>query len=400
MSSLTSVLAMLDFGIGNGLVNLVATSDGKGGNEPIRNGISNAAMILVLQAALLGVALAVLLPRFDVAGFFQLQSSTAIQDGAVAVMAFAALFVMGLPTNLIQKVNTGLQEGYVNNVVQGVSGILGLLAILLVVRLELGLPMLIVTTMGVAIVGSLGNWVIALRRRPWLLPSLPRTELAGMKQLMLGGIGFFVIDCVMMLGVHSDNILISHIFGASAVASYAVLQKLGFIGSSVFQILSSPLWPAYAEALARGDTNWVRKAFSRSLLVCSGIGGCVALLLLVFGKPLISIWVGPNLIPSTVLLLGFCFSIVVVSLTTPLSVLLCAGPLLKPQVVMHIIAGLSAVVAKVLLSSVIGVAGVIWATGICYLTFYVGPGLYVVLRFLRSKNVQGTSLERPFVLEG
>jgi O-antigen/teichoic acid export membrane protein len=71
----------------------------------------------------------------------------------------------------------------------------------------------------------------------------------------------------------------------------------------------SPLWPAFGEAITRRDFSWVhttlRRCYKLILVVCFPLIAGITLM----GPWLISIWVGPRLVPerSLLALLGIWF---------------------------------------------------------------------------------------------
>jgi O-antigen/teichoic acid export membrane protein len=73
--------------------------------------------------------------------------------------------------------------------------------------------------------------------------------------------------------------LLAHADGADRVAPFSILQRtfsVFVIGSA---LLMTPLWPAYSESFARGDFEWVRATFRRSLVANAIIAGVPVFLL-------------------------------------------------------------------------------------------------------------------------
>src|SRR5208282_70762 len=103
------------------------------------------------------------------------------------------------------------------------------------------------------------------REFPWLLPARRAFSGVAARKIFDLGILFFVLQCAFVLAYTSDNIVIAQVLGAAAVALYAVPQKLFSSVSTIVSMAINPLWPAYGEALARGDVAWVRRTFFASL---------------------------------------------------------------------------------------------------------------------------------------
>jgi O-antigen/teichoic acid export membrane protein len=99
----------------------------------------------------------------------------------------------------------------------------------------------------------------------------------------------------------------------------------------------------------------------------------VALPLLIFGKPIISFWVGPELVPSSALLMGFFFWVFLVNYGGTMSVFLNSGSLVGKQCIFNGVAAISSILLQLILCGLWGVAGVIWAILSGYGLFYTIP---------------------------
>lgn len=107
------------------------------------------------------------------------------------------------------------------------------------------------------------------------------------------GLGYkiFIINVQAIVLYQTTNVLISNLSSPEQVTTYNIAYKLFSCMLMVFNIVSAPLWPAYTDAYARGDYEWVKLTYKKVLkilLLC--IGGC--LLLALFSDPIYYIWVG------------------------------------------------------------------------------------------------------------
>ena len=71
---------------------------------------------------------------------------------------------------------------------------------------------------------------------------------------------------------------------------------------------STPTWPAVAEALARDDHPWARKAAKRLYLFGTGFVVCSALGLFLIGPWVLPIWLGEDFSGTSRVLLG-CYGL-------------------------------------------------------------------------------------------
>jgi len=91
------------------------------------------------------------------------------------------------------------------------------------------------------------------------------------------GMLYLILQIVGAIAYSTDSLVIAHFFGATAVAQYAVPDKMFSLIGTVIAMMLAPLWPAYAEALARGDSAWVRRTFSLSLALAFGASLALAI---------------------------------------------------------------------------------------------------------------------------
>jgi O-antigen/teichoic acid export membrane protein len=220
--------------------------------------------------------------------------------------------------------------------------------------------------------------------RPWLRPA--RSFVSGplARRILRMGLLFFVLQLTIVTTVFSDNLIVAQVLDSSAVTQYAVPAKLfGFVGSLVAMLVWS-LWPAYGEAIARGDILWARRTLARSLAVTLVATAAPALVFAVLGGPIVHLWVGDAVDPSSWLLAGLAAWALVSGLGSTLSIFLNGASILKAQVVCGVCMFATSLPLKAVFAEWWGVAGVPWAATISYVFCFAGPlFLYVPRVFER-----------------
>ena len=387
LASLIAFLALTDLGVGNALVNAVARAAGSNDREEVAAAVSSAFYILVVQGTLVLAIFAASYSFIDWAKLFGLQAELARTEAGPAVAVLVALVALQLPFGAAQRVREGYQESFKNNLWQMAGNILGLLGLLLVVQMDLGLPWLVLALAGAPLAASLANtWRHFGRDRPWLKPRWRAVTRQAGRVLFRSGLIFSALSAFTFIGIYSDSLIVSHLLGAAAVTEYAVVQRLSLV-AYIFHAFIITLWPAYGDAMARGEYDWVRTAFRRSLVISLGFGAMVALGMGIAGPGLIRIWVGADVLPPPGLLYGFCTYILLSAFIGSIATIFNAGPLLRYQFWILGVASLVALVLKVVLCKEYGVAGVIWATAIAFGFFYVVPGWLIVRTLLNRRDL-------------
>ncbi|MBT9288473.1 lipopolysaccharide biosynthesis protein [Prosthecodimorpha staleyi] len=385
MSSFVAILGFADLGVGNGVLTMVARLNGKDSFDGIRTVVSSAVAILVILAGVLAGAFVLAYPRIDWFRLFNVSTDLARSEAGPAVAVFAACFLAAFPLSIVQKVQTGLQQGFTVSLWQSGGNLLGLAAVLAVVRLEGGLPWLVAALFGIPQVAVAGNAVwFFLFRRPDLRPSLRRVQGAVMAGVLSTGFLFLVLQSVVAVTYSSDSLIIAHLLGPAAVADFAVPEKLFAALSAVLGMITAPLWPAFGEAIARGDRAWASRMLRRSILanVCIALTG--SLVLVVTGPWIIEAWVGRAVAPSLLLLVGFAVWKVCEAAGAPIAMLLNGAHRVGPQIVFASTTAVVAILLKVALIGQFGVSGAIWATSAAFLVFALLPLGLVASRVLRD----------------
>jgi len=137
-----------------------------------------------------------------------------------------------------------------------------------------------------------------------------------------------------------------------------VPQKLfSFVGMLVGMGIT-PLWPAYGEALARGDVAWVRKAFFGSLWLTFAISVPLCTLLALAGPWILRVFFGKLLYAPASLLMVLAVWGVVAAVSAPIAMLLNGAGALKVQTFTAVIAGSINLVLSIILTRRFGVIGV------------------------------------------
>lgn len=383
VTSVSAVLAFADFGMGSGLMNAVAEASGRDDREAARRYVSSA--LLMLSGVALAVAMGfALVYRFvPWARVFNVSSSSAVSEAGPAVAVFVVFCLLSIPLGIVQRVQMAYQEGFRANIWQAAGSALALAGVLLAIRLRCGLSWLVAALSGGPVVAlALNGWAEFRWAKPWLSPSRHCFDWRSARKITGMGVLFVVLQVAAALILTSDNIVIAQVLGAAAVAQYAVPMRLFDVLGSAAGILFMPLWPAYGEALARGDLRWVRKTVVRSqnltLLIC----GLPAALLVVFGKSIIHLWVGPTIQPTHLLLAGMAAWTLFLNLGGVLAIFLNGANLMRFQVACAIPMAVISVILKIWLARRAGLPGVIWGNAIAYFLLILLPFLIFIPRFL------------------
>jgi O-antigen/teichoic acid export membrane protein len=380
IGSLQLLLVFADLGLGNGLINMVSATDGRDEITETRRAISSAFFMLVAVAVVAATLALVALPRVDWAAAFNVRTPLAASEAPVAVATFVACFVVGLPAGVVIRIQTGLQQGFLNSIWSAVGSLGSFGGLLLVISVHGGLPWLTLVLFGGPLLAAILNSVVLALARPDLRPSWFLADRTTAMRLMRVGFYFFVLQLAVAVAYQTDVIVAARVVGPEAAAQYGIAYRLFMVAPVLVTMALATLWPAYGEAVTRGDTPWVRRTLARSIWVAAGLTMASSLALLVLQRPIIQAWVGGSVELPAGLTLGMATWAIVYAPFTAISMMLNGIGAIRFQAVVAGLMAVTSIVLSVALGSRFGVAGVIWGTVLAYVACSAVPTIVYLRR--------------------
>jgi O-antigen/teichoic acid export membrane protein len=387
VSSLIIMLGFMDGGAGNAVINMVAYSCGSQ-NSDLPKIISTAIFSLAAVACVGILLFFAVFPFVPWGKLFGVNNAHSIHDLEWVIITTTLFFFIGIVTTLIAKIQRGFQEGNFDNFWSSIGVLLNLLFVYLAIKTQGTLPMLVMASLSGTLLAYLASNVHYFGwHRTDLIPKLSQFDRTKAQELFSVGGLFFVLQIASGIQAQSDNILISNLLGPAAVTSYAVCMKLFMMVPTLSGFLFTPLWPAYREAIANGDMQWVRKIFIKSLRLALLISIPSAFILMLFGDTIIEYWVGPNAIPSTSLLVGCGLWLIILTIITALAVFLNGLNMIKVQLIFVLCAATANVLCSIWLIQKMGAVGAVWGSVIANIFFILVPFFFIVKKVLSNMDI-------------
>jgi O-antigen/teichoic acid export membrane protein len=393
ISSVLAMAAFADFGVGNGVLNTVAKAYGKDDMEGVRKAVSSGFAVLSSIAVFLLLSFFAIFWHINWGDFFRVSSPLARLEAGPSLAVFATCFALNISMDVVQRVQLGLQQGYRYSLWQLCGSTMGFIGVLCGIWLHVSLPVLVVAIAGAPILATTVNAIHFFGLvRPDLRPSRKFVSRIVIAQIAkLGGL-FFVLQVVAAVSYSADNFIIARTLGAVNVPEYSIPQRMFALITMMSSMLIAPLWPAYGEAISRGDIRWVRHALGRSLLFVLAASCAASSLLLLFAPRLIYWWVGSRIHPPFLLLLGLAIWSVVECCGTALAMFLNGAAAVRFQIYVSVSFGVLCLAIKVPFARHYGLIAVPWATIISYLLFEAIPWIFFVPLVLRNLEAKYASI--------
>jgi len=385
VSSLVAMLSFVDGGAGNALVNMVSHATGKNSEQSIKNIVSSGFFVLLMIAGVGGILFYGLSSYVPWAWVFGLGNDVEKFDLQTVVLIVGLAFFLGMPCAVVGNVERGFQEGNIEAFWNAKGRLLTLAFVFTAIQMDLGLIGVAIAFVSGPLVAAIANsCYYFLIKRSNVSPSFSHVKADEVKGILgVGGL-FFVLQITSAIQMQGDNIIIANMLGPSAVSQYAICMQLFMAIPMFMALLWTPLWPAYREALASGDAAWVRRVFVKSLKLALVVGVPSAVMLVVFGKEIIQLWVGDEVIPSTLLLLGCGIWLLLTILGGAIAMLLNALQLMSLQIWIAASAGIINILATIFLIGQMGVEGAVFGSIISYIICAVIPCGILIPRLLRN----------------
>lgn len=288
-----ATVSLLEIGVGPALAHGLSKANAQGDEKAMRVLSSTAFFMMLSLAAVAGLALTLVLNSLPLATLFG-----ADYAGKEAVMRPALWLGLGLflclfVLNLSDRMREGQLEVAQTNLWGAAGNLVAALAVGIGVIFVPQVWYLVLAIHGSVVLAKLANTISLWKKHPCLIPSLRYLKLEMVRHLFSDGLAFS--SCFLLTVIVEYNLcgwMVGQVLGPSEVALYGVFISLTVMQLGFVMMLSTPTWPAVAEALARGDLIWARKAAKKLYLYGTAFGICSAIGLIVLGPWGLGVWLG------------------------------------------------------------------------------------------------------------
>jgi len=263
ISSVLSIISLLDIGLGNGLRNKFSEAVSQKDHKLARSYVSTSYVLFSAIQLILLLLFALLIyniPLLKIIG----NGIDSHQLQAVALITVTAISIKLVLDN-VSTVLIALQQ-------VGLANLLSLLGNALVLigtywLASFGKESLVylaaVTVSCPLVVLAVSSLLLYRGRLKAYRPALAYVKKEHIGRLISLGYRFFFIQIAVVILFYSDNLIITRLFGTAEVTVYTIAFRYFNIISAAFAIVVSPYWPAFTEAYVKQDMHWVKATYRR-----------------------------------------------------------------------------------------------------------------------------------------
>jgi O-antigen/teichoic acid export membrane protein len=322
VTDFVSFMGFADFGLSIGMQNALTRCDGDDDREMPRVIVSSTIAFLVAIMVVVQLFSLFVLPALPLGRLVGASSEAVSLQVLPTLQIMLAVFSFGLLANLVCRIYDAYQQGFWGNAWLALGRILALCGVIGCVLLEAPLPLLALCYSGIPFFVLFVAAIGLFRKMPWLIPSVRCIRFSELKRIMQVGVAALGAQLAYLMIEVGPTLLIANRFGVAAVGVFSVARKLTGVTSLLLGTAAAPLWPAFGEASARGDWDWVRSTFRRAIQLMALIYLPAFLVIAFAGQWLIGLWTRGEIIPSWSLLMAVNIWSVLMAWNTIVCVLL------------------------------------------------------------------------------
>lgn len=292
LSSILTWLSFFDIGFSKGLKNklteAIANDDWQKGKSLVST--TYFMMVIIFLPVCFVLEIAIPFINWSTLLNVDVQYTPEITKAMHILIAMACLQMV---VNVFSSVVAAFQKIALSNAFQPVGNLISLVLIYILTKTcPPSLTVLALTLAAMPILVTLCASVVFFSGRfKRVSPSVTSISKDYVKDLFGLGYKFFIIEIQVIVLYQSTNILISNVSSPNEVTTYNIAYKLLSLAIMIYTIITAPLWPAYTDAYAKKDFQWM-KAMREKMKRILGIAMLGCLIVTVLSPWIYQLWIG------------------------------------------------------------------------------------------------------------
>jgi O-antigen/teichoic acid export membrane protein len=351
--SLTGYYGIFDFGIRSSLIRYVSKFHATGDQPQLARLVNTSLFIYSCLGAILLVPTA--LGAFYVDRLFRVPPAF-LHDARILFLVVASSLALGFPLGMSGGILEGLQRFYLLNWTNMVSLLVRAMLIVLALRHGYGLLTIAVVTVSIPLITSAVR--AGMAQRILAIPyGWKYVDRASFRQVATYGSVTFMIIVAARLRFKTDAVIIGGFLSAAAITHFSIGARLVDYAAEVVSSLGQIFTPLSSQFHAAGDFDRLRQIFIAGNRACAFVMFPICVSLLVMGKSVIEVWMGPRYVSSYIVMLILLIPSTLYNAQTISNRMLFGMSQHQALAVVVLIEGVANVVLSVILVRPLGIVG-------------------------------------------
>lgn len=359
VSSLVAWLQLSDFGIGNGITNIVAKSYGRNDLLAAKSAVYSSFAVLFAIVIVLFFPMIFVVNILPWNQILKITNASTLDTAKSCFNIVSGFFLFSIPFSIFSRVLVAYQLGYLVSLFQIGSSLLCFGGLLLCLHFKLNLIWFAGFTSFSGLLVNIIMMLFVKNKYDIKFTDFSLFSRKSLKSIYKIGFPFFLFQIEGLIINNLTSVIITRKMNLEAVADFGVYNKLYLLFFFVGTSIAVPFYPAIREAFERKDYSWVKKSilrvvFLRLLAVCA-----VSLPFIFFGNSIVSLWTSGAIEHMSYfgwIMLSLC--LVFISVASTLSEVMFYSDVIWIQVFITMITAVLMMVSMNLLIPAIGFIGV------------------------------------------
>lgn len=379
--SLIAILNFADLGIGFGLQNNVIKLKNTGDSGDINKAISSILLVLISTSLIFIFVFSIFYSKIHWNILFNVKSNLAIYEVNKSVLIFFICFIIQIPFSIVQKIQIGLQQGYISEFWKISGNVAGIFTLFIVIYFKLGVPFVILAIYGNSTLFIILNFIFYFKKNKRYSLNIFLFDKILFLKLYKEGLIFFILQIFYIFLISSDRIILSYLIGPSVIVVYSIGFRLATLFATPVDAFTLQLLPAFNDAIQKNDLGWYKSYFKKSLKNILIISLISCFLLITFGNALIKVWIGNSHELDFSVLFAFGIYVIYTNFNSLLSYTLLTPIFISKVLPIYTISVILSILIKVKYGFYFGTVGVVWSTILVMTIFYLAPSLSKILKY-------------------
>lgn len=295
VSAFTGYYGILDFGLRSAILRYVARY------AAVEDWENLGRVLTTTLAAYAVIAVVIVFVTIVAAWKFELLfhvPSNWTNSAKLLVLVFGIGSAVGVPLGAFAGILEGLQQFAWINIVQVISSALRALLIVVFLSEGYGLVTLALITVGLNLAGSLVYVTVTFHICPQLTVRSSYAQLSTFQTLVGFGVVVFWIGIAQQFRFQTDAIVIGGFVSVQAISLFAIAGKLVAYTTEAVQVTAQVFTPMFSHYDATDNLDQLRRTLVVGNRYSSFVMLPLAAILLVLGRSIIRVWVGPAYLSS------------------------------------------------------------------------------------------------------